>query len=229
MSDSRPRRLRNVSITTVIALVLTTAVSTVVIAAHTFPVDVPDDNTFHDDIAWLASNDVTRGCNPPDNDAFCPDDPVTREQMSAFMHRFAGTFGTVGDQVTDTSSPVTVDSTDLVELAAVTVRPEADANVTLDGHFSVGVPEGDLARVHAIIARDSCEGDVVGSASWRANDVTGLETVGSVSITGFDQIADATDGQEITDYVLCASKVDDNDLEGTVHHRGLTATWVPSE
>ena len=115
MSDSRPRRLRNVSITTVIALVLTTAVSTVVIAAHTFPVDVPDDNTFHSDIAWLATNDVTRGCNPPNNDAFCPEDPVTREQMSAFMHRFAGAFGTVGDQVTDTTDPITIDSTAMLD------------------------------------------------------------------------------------------------------------------
>jgi len=229
MSDSRPRRLRNVSITTVIALVLTTAVSTVVIAAHTFPVDVPEDNTFHEDIAWLAANDVTRGCNPPNNDAFCPGDPVTREQMSAFMHRFAGSFGSVGDQVTDTTDPITVDSIDFVELATVTVSPDADANVSFDGHFSVGVPAGDLARVQAVIARDSCDGDVVGSALWRMNDVTGLETVGSVSITGTDQIADATDGQEVTTYVLCASKVDDLDLEGTVHHRGLTASWVPSE
>lgn len=229
MSDSRPRRLRNVSITTVIALVLTTAVSTVVIAAHTFPVDVPDDNTFHEDIAWLAANDVTRGCNPPDNDAFCPEDSVTREQMSAFMRRFAGAFGTDGDQVTGTSDPVTVDSTDFVELAAVTVRTEADANVSFDGHFSVGVPAGDLARIHAVIAADTCDGDVVGEATWRLNDVTGLETVGSVSITGFDQIADSTEDQEITTYVLCASKVDDGDLEGTVHARGLTATWVPSE
>lgn len=229
MSDSRPRRLRNVSITTVIALVLTTAVSTVVIAAHTFPVDVPDDNTFHNDIAWLAANDVTRGCNPPDNDAFCPEDPVTREQMSAFIHRFAGSFGSVGDQVTDTSDPVTVDSTDFVELATVTVSPDADANVSFDGHFSVGVPEGDLARIEAVIARDSCDGDVVGAATWRMNDVTGLETVGSVSITGTDQIADATEDQEVTDYALCARKVNVNDLEGTVHTRGLTASWVPSE
>ncbi len=58
----------------------------VVVASHTFT-DVADSNIFHDDIAWLAEADVTRGCNPPDNTEFCPDDNVTREQMAAFMHR----------------------------------------------------------------------------------------------------------------------------------------------
>ncbi|MEA2022738.1 MAG: hypothetical protein U9N79_00455, partial [Actinomycetota bacterium] len=31
----------------------------------------------------------TKGCNPPTNTKFCPSDNVTREQMSAFMHRLA--------------------------------------------------------------------------------------------------------------------------------------------
>lgn len=51
--------------------------------------DVPDSNVFHDDIGWLADTGVTRGCNPPDNTQFCPDDDVTRGQMAAFMRRLA--------------------------------------------------------------------------------------------------------------------------------------------
>ena len=42
---------------------------------------------FENDIAWLAARGITRGCNPPANDRFCPDDPVTREQMAAFLVR----------------------------------------------------------------------------------------------------------------------------------------------
>jgi len=30
---------------------------------------------------------VTQGCNPPDNDRFCPDDLVTRGQMATFLKR----------------------------------------------------------------------------------------------------------------------------------------------
>jgi hypothetical protein len=58
------------------------------VATHSFD-DVPNDNTFHNDIAWLKDAAVTLGCNPPDNDEFCPEDNVTREQMAAFMRRLA--------------------------------------------------------------------------------------------------------------------------------------------
>lgn len=51
--------------------------------------DVPESHTFHDDIEWLQASGVTKGCNPPDNTLFCPEDNVTRAQMSAFMRRFA--------------------------------------------------------------------------------------------------------------------------------------------
>jgi hypothetical protein len=42
---------------------------------------------FAADIAALAAAGVTRGCNPPANDRFCPNDPVTRGQMAGFLHR----------------------------------------------------------------------------------------------------------------------------------------------
>jgi len=48
-----------------------------------------DDNgsVFEADIEWLAAEGVTKGCNPPVNDLFCPNDPVTRGQMAAFLVR----------------------------------------------------------------------------------------------------------------------------------------------
>ncbi|MEA2003154.1 MAG: S-layer homology domain-containing protein, partial [Actinomycetota bacterium] len=81
-----PRRwLRSAVVLLLIGAVLTPVA---VVAAHQFT-DVPDSNIFHDDIAWLADNGVTQGCNPPTNDMFCPADNVTREQMAAFMKRLA--------------------------------------------------------------------------------------------------------------------------------------------
>jgi hypothetical protein len=45
-------------------------------------------HTFENDIEWLAREGITKGCNPPDNNLFCPDDVVTRGQMAAFLNRF---------------------------------------------------------------------------------------------------------------------------------------------
>jgi hypothetical protein len=61
-------------------------VPTAAYAAHRFT-DVTDDNVFHEDISAIADAGVTVGCNPPDNDQYCPDDFVTRGQMAAFMNR----------------------------------------------------------------------------------------------------------------------------------------------
>ena len=49
---------------------------------------VDDNDSVHElDIAALAAAGITKGCNPPDNDEFCPDDPTTRGQMAAFLNR----------------------------------------------------------------------------------------------------------------------------------------------
>ncbi|HSJ35875.1 MAG TPA: S-layer homology domain-containing protein [Acidimicrobiia bacterium] len=41
-------------------------------------------SVFTDDIQWLAATGITRGCT---DDRYCPDDPVTRGQMAAFLYR----------------------------------------------------------------------------------------------------------------------------------------------
>jgi hypothetical protein len=49
-----------------------------------------DDSVFEDDINRLAAAGITRGCNPPSNDRFCPGQTVTRAQMAAFLNRGLG-------------------------------------------------------------------------------------------------------------------------------------------
>lgn len=46
-----------------------------------------DDSIFESDIEWLAATGITKGCDPPSNTRFCPDQKVTRGQMAAFLHR----------------------------------------------------------------------------------------------------------------------------------------------
>lgn len=221
MAD-KPRQARRLSITTVVVLVLTTAVSTAVIAAHNFT-DVPDTNTFHEDIEWLADNQVTIGCNPPENTEFCPEENVTREQMSAFMRRLAGTFAAAGEQVVDSSDPVTVDTTTYTELATLEVdtRSEHEADVTLEAHASIVVEAGADAQFELVIARESCEGTVVGSTAWSSPDLSAAQTA-AVAVTGSDEVTGTTI------YALCAAKGEESAQDGTVQQRGLTGTLVPA-
>jgi hypothetical protein len=50
-----------------------------------------DDTSVHEqDINLIAAAGITFGCNPPDNDQFCPRQEVTRAQMASFLVRALG-------------------------------------------------------------------------------------------------------------------------------------------
>ncbi|MCP3974228.1 MAG: hypothetical protein GY720_07020 [bacterium] len=46
-----------------------------------------DGSVFEEAIDRLGTRGVTKGCNPPANTRFCPDEPVTRAQMATFLRR----------------------------------------------------------------------------------------------------------------------------------------------
>ena len=49
--------------------------------------DVEDTALYATEIGWLADQGITRGCNPPWADFFCPADTLTRGQAAAFLTR----------------------------------------------------------------------------------------------------------------------------------------------
>lgn len=81
-----------------------------------------DDSSVHEqDIDLLAAAGVTSGCNPPANDRFCPDDPVTRGQMAAFLARAYGFFASPDvDAFTDDAASVFHSDINRLAAAAVT-------------------------------------------------------------------------------------------------------------
>ena len=47
-----------------------------------------DEGSVHEtDIDRLGTAGVTKGCNPPTNNRYCPKDPVKRDQMASFLAR----------------------------------------------------------------------------------------------------------------------------------------------
>ncbi len=76
-------------------LVLTVALLMSTLSAGANAAELPPGGTFLDDdfsahepaIEAIAAAGITKGCNPPLNNLFCPKDPVTRGQMAAFLVR----------------------------------------------------------------------------------------------------------------------------------------------
>ena len=88
-----------------------------------------DDHVFESDIEWLATRDITRGCNPPTNTLFCPDDFVTRGQMAAFLVRALGlTVDDPGDQFVDDDGHVFESDIERLASAGVTRGCNPPAN-----------------------------------------------------------------------------------------------------
>lgn len=81
-----------------------------------------DDSIFEGDIERLAASGVTRGCNPPANTLFCPDDPVERGQMAAFLVRaFGYSAGAGSDRFTDDDNSVFEADIEMLAEAGVTL------------------------------------------------------------------------------------------------------------
>ncbi len=92
------------------------------------------DSIHASDIAALATAGITKGCNPPTNDRFCPQNPVTREQMASFLTRALKL---------DTSPRIVVNpEMDLAGVALLT--PETEAVTQLSRLF--GPPTDDYLR-----------------------------------------------------------------------------------
>lgn len=65
-----------------------------------------DGSVFEHHIDWLATTGITRGCNPPVNDRFCPNDTVTRGQMAAFLVRALDLENRLVDPFTDDNGSI---------------------------------------------------------------------------------------------------------------------------
>ncbi len=99
------RRLAPVLSVTLVAVLLSSAGG---MAADHFS-DVPDDHRFAVEIGWLVSEGVTTGF---EDGTFRPTNPVTRQAMAAFLHRY--TTGTPADPGPDPAHPRAGDNWELL-------------------------------------------------------------------------------------------------------------------
>jgi hypothetical protein len=96
------------------------------VAGATFTDD--DGNTHEADIETIAAAGITRGCNPPDNDEYCPDDGFTRGQAAAFFNRALNLKASADDAFVDDENSIFEADIDAIAAIGITVGCNPPAN-----------------------------------------------------------------------------------------------------
>lgn len=109
------------------AALIARALPVTAISAHDGFVDTTD-SVFRADINRIARAGITRGCNPPHNDRFCPLESVTRGQMAAFLQRALGYPPSESDRFRDDDASVFEPAIEAIAAMGVT----AGCNATGD-------------------------------------------------------------------------------------------------
>lgn len=97
-------------------------------ASMVFAVSLPPGGTFQDDngsvheasIEALSAAGITNGCNPPFNDRFCPEQPVTRGELAAFLTRAGDVPQSAIDRFVDDDGSLFEDDIDAISAFGVT-------------------------------------------------------------------------------------------------------------
>ena len=79
-----------------------------------------DGNPHEGSIEAIASEEITRGCNPA-GDQFCPDDPVTRGQMAALLNRSLDLPASTHDLFTDDDDSIFEEDIQAIAAAGITL------------------------------------------------------------------------------------------------------------
>lgn len=170
---SRRRGIRmGLGIVTIAALL---AVPIGVFASHSFT-DVPDSYTFHTVIGRVKGAAITAGCTAT---KYCPEDPVTRGQMAAFLARTGGRNSFTGAGIL---SGVALSGTP-VSLGSVTIK--------------AGDVTGGYALVQLVATGTVYTSSGAGLPTYALVYVREVGTLGVLSSYGFaqvDQLADTAFG-----------------------------------
>jgi len=82
--------------------------------------DVADGTTFSGDVQWLGTQEITRGCNPPWRDQFCPRRTLTRGEAASLLVRAFGFPASEIDRFADDDGTTHEDAIDALAAAGIT-------------------------------------------------------------------------------------------------------------
>lgn len=140
-----------------------------------------DGNTHETNIDAIGLLGITKGCNPPFNDDFCPDATVTRGQMAAFLVRAFGLIDDGGrDWFTDDEESVFQDDINKLAAAGVTAgcNPPINDNFCPDDSVSRGAMAAFLVRSLGLMDNGGGDHFVDDDGTVFEEDIDRLATVG---------------------------------------------------
>jgi hypothetical protein len=111
-----------------------------------------DGTTFEPAIEKVAAAGFTQGCNPPDNTRFCPDAPMTRGQMAAFMSRAFNLPSSPGIDFTDDDRSMFEEAIQSLAAAGITYgcNPPDNTRFCPDDYVTRGQMAAFLARAFGL-------------------------------------------------------------------------------
>jgi hypothetical protein len=110
---------------------------------------VDDDGNVHEgNIEAIAADGITRGCNPPHNDRYCPLDPVTRGEMAAFLNRALNLDASESDHFVDDEDSIFQNDINALAAAGITrgCNPPDNNGYCPDSHVTRGEMAAFLVR-----------------------------------------------------------------------------------
>lgn len=107
-----------------------------------------DGSTFEGDIESIAQADITRGCNPPANTRFCPNDDVTRGEMAAFLRRALNVPAASTDHFSDDNNSIFENDINAIAAIGITrgCNPPANTRFCPNDHVDRGQMAAFLRR-----------------------------------------------------------------------------------
>lgn len=135
-----------------------------------------DSSVFENDIEWLYTAGITQGCSTI---FFCPNDPVTRGQMAAFLGRAQDLSASDGDFFTDDDGSVFEDDIDALAASEIT-RGCTPTTFCPDAQVTRGQMAAFLVRAYRLApaSQDFFDDD---SASEFQDDINALASSGITS------------------------------------------------
>ncbi|MEG9224544.1 S-layer homology domain-containing protein [Aeromicrobium sp. Sec7.5] len=184
--------------------------------------DVPTGHTFAKQIAWLATTGVTTGYATPGGTEFRGSQPVLREQMAAFLHRYDGFVGWTVDAALDLVS-ISAASTSGGNQASLGPATSADGRYVVFSTLSSNLVDSDNNGTLDVFWRDTVTGQM--KLVSRAASETGVLGNGASTVP---DVSD--DGRYVTFESLANNLVPgDTNSTGDIFRRDMTTGAITIE